>query len=61
MEKSNSKISNQFFFTVKALIFHDNKFLIIRRSSKARGDNLFWDLPGGRLEFLEKQISALNR
>lgn len=61
MEKLNSKVSNQFFFTVKALIFHDDNFLIIKRSSKTRGDSFFWDLPGGRLEFLEKPISALNR
>ena len=31
---------NKFFFAVKALIFCGDKFLIIKRSEKARGDSL---------------------
>lgn len=56
-----TKLENKFFFSVKAIIFYNKKFLIIKRSSKARGDNFFWDLPGGRLEFLEKPLATLHR
>ena len=52
---------NKFFFAVKALIFCGDKFLIIKRSEKARGDSLLWDFPGGRLEFSEKPLEALKR
>lgn len=66
--KSNNmeiqKKDRKFFVAVKAIIFNaneNNKFLIIKRSDKVRTDNFMWDFPGGRLEFSEKPLEALER
>lgn len=54
-------MDNVFYIAVKALIFHGEKFLLIKRSQKARGDYYYWEFPGGRLEFGESPNDALSR
>ncbi|MBQ3067499.1 MAG: NUDIX domain-containing protein [Oscillospiraceae bacterium] len=54
-------MKNEFFFAAKALLFCKDKFLIVKRSEKARGAHFFWEYPGGRLEFGEQPIEALRR
>ena len=54
-------MKNEFFFAAKALLFCKDKFLIVKRSDKARGAHFYWEYPGGRLEFGEKPIEALRR
>jgi len=44
--------------TVKALIFKDNKILLIRESAKLSGK---WELPGGGLDFGEDIHNGLKR
>lgn len=51
----------RFYVAVKGLIFCDDKFLIIQRSDKARGEFHYWEFPGGRMEFGEKPEEALRR
>jgi len=51
----------KFYIAVKAMIFHDGKFLLIKRSGAARGDSGYWEFPGGRLEFGESPEAALHR
>lgn len=46
---------------MKAAIFYENKFLIIKRSAKSRDNHYLWEIPGGRLEFSEKPSDALYR
>jgi 8-oxo-dGTP diphosphatase len=41
---------------VKALIIKDNKFLVIQDA-----DDLFWELPGGKIKHNEKPYDALKR
>ena len=50
-----------FFVAVKALLFYEEKFLVIRRSDAARGEHYFWEFPGGRMEFGETPEEALLR
>lgn len=50
-----------FFVAVKALLFFDGKFLLVKRSDNARGEHSYWEFPGGRLEFGETPEEALNR
>lgn len=50
-----------FYVAVKALVFYKEKFLIVKRSSSARGDHYYWELPGGRLEFGESPDDTLIR
>lgn len=50
-----------FFFAVKALILHERQFLLIRRTTMAKGHHFMWDLPGGRLEFGETPERAPHR
>ncbi|WP_257490543.1 NUDIX hydrolase [Anaerosalibacter massiliensis] len=52
---------NRFYIAVKAVIFHKEKFLVIKRSNMARGDHYYWEFPGGRLEFGESVLDTLNR
>ena len=51
----------KFFIAVKALLFYDGKFLLVKRSDKARGEHHFWEFPGGRMEFGETPEDALTR
>lgn len=51
----------RFYVAVKGLIFCDDKFLIIQRSDKTRGEFHYWEFPGGRMEFGEKPEEALKR
>ncbi len=51
----------EFFFAAKALLFCKDKFLIVKRSDKARGAHFYWEYPGGRLEFGEHPSEALRR
>jgi 8-oxo-dGTP diphosphatase len=46
---------------VCALIFKDDKFLILKRSIGARSHHFKWDLPGGAVEFKEHPVSAVIR
>jgi 8-oxo-dGTP diphosphatase len=43
----------KYFCAVKALIFNDDKFLIMKRSLEARGDHYSWEQPGGAIEIKE--------
>lgn len=54
-------MKNEFFFVAKALLFCKDKFLIVKRSDKARDAHFYWEYPGGRLEFGEQPIEALRR
>ena len=54
-------MDRKFFVAVKALLFDQDKFLLVKRSDKARGEHHHWELPGGRLEFGESQEEALAR
>ena len=54
-------MDRKFFVAVKALLFHDERFLLVKRSSAARGEHHFWELPGGRMEFGETPEEALAR
>lgn len=49
---------NQVFSAMKALIKQDDKFLVIKQ---AVGENIIWDLPGGKIEFGETPFDALRR
>jgi len=54
-------MDRKFFVAVKALLFFDGKFLLVKRSDKARDEHQYWELPGGRLEFGETPEEALAR
>lgn len=47
--------------TVKALVFHNGKILLLKRSEKANGDKYYYEFPGGGLEFRESPEEALKR
>ncbi|KPU45858.1 putative 8-oxo-dGTP diphosphatase YtkD [Oxobacter pfennigii] len=49
---------NKIYFAVKALILHENNFLIMH---KTRKEENVWELPGGRMEFGETAEETLNR
>ena len=51
----------RFFLAVKALLCYEGKFLLIKRTEEARGDYHQWEFPGGRLEFGESPVQALER
>ena len=46
--------------SVKAIIFNDNKILLLRRQNDTPGEGQF-DLPGGCIETNEAKIDALKR
>ena len=54
-------MDRRFFVAVKALLFDQDKFLLVKRSDKARGEHHYWELPGGRMEFGETPENALQR
>mgnify|MGYP000882751431 FL=1 len=54
-------MDRRFFIAVKALLFDQDKFLLVKRSDKARGEHHYWELPGGRMEFGETPENALQR
>lgn len=54
-------MEKKFFVAVKALLCFDGKILLIKRTKEARGDYYRWEFPGGRLEFGEKPVQALER
>ena len=54
-------MEKKFYVAVKAIIFYNERFLLIKRSEKARGDYNYWEFPGGRLEFGESPEDALLR
>ena len=54
-------MDRRFFIAVKALLFDQGKFLLVKRSDKARGEHHYWELPGGRMEFGETPENALQR
>lgn len=51
----------RFFIAVKGLIFFQDKFLILNRSEKAKGEFHYWEFPGGRMEFGETPLDTLIR
>jgi 8-oxo-dGTP diphosphatase len=54
-------IEKRFYVALKGAIFNGDKFLIVKRSEAAEGDNMLWELPGGRMEFGETPEQALIR
>jgi 8-oxo-dGTP diphosphatase len=46
---------------LKGAIFNKNKFLIIKRSNKTRGEHGYWEFPGGRMEYGETPDETLGR
>ncbi|MCX6761250.1 MAG: NUDIX hydrolase [Candidatus Moranbacteria bacterium] len=44
---------------VKAIILKDNKFLVIKQVMD--NANIFWDLPGGKVDFGESPYDTLHR
>ena len=54
-------MERRFFVAVKALLFDQDKLLLVKRSDKARGEHHYWELPGGRMEFGESPEEALLR
>ena len=48
----------QFFFSTKALIIKENKFLALYKNIDGKQ---YWDLPGGRMEFGENAEETLKR
>ena len=49
---------NKIHTAVKAVIKKDNKFLVIK---KVFGDDVIWDIPGGRMKYGESPQDALLR
>lgn len=54
-------MNEKYYCAVKALIFSGEKFLVVKRSTAARGDPYSWELPGGRLKFKEAPETAIVR
>ena len=54
-------MERRFFVAVKALLFDQDKLLLVKRSDKARGEHHYWELPGGRMEFGETPEETLLR
>lgn len=54
-------MEKKFYVAVKALVCYESKFLLIKRTTEARGDYYHWEFPGGRLEFGESPMQALKR
>jgi len=48
-------------FAVKALIFNNDKILLLKKSDKEDVNPNDWDIPGGRVKYLEKPEQALLR
>lgn len=57
----NQIVGKAFHVTVKALLFYNNKFLIVKRSKISQKEYGFWEFPGGRLEFSEDPKEGLIR
>lgn len=53
--------AKKFLCVVKALLFHQNRFLLTRKAGAASGGPLPWDLPSGWIEFGESPVAALHR
>lgn len=51
-------MEKQFFFSTKALIMKEGRFLAMY---KVIDGNIWWDLPGGRMEFGETAEETLKR
>ena len=54
-------MEKKFYVAVKALVCYGSKFLLIKRTTEARGDYYHWEFPGRRLEFGESPMQALKR
>jgi 8-oxo-dGTP diphosphatase len=52
-----------FYVGVKAIIMHEKKVLLIKRSEKYKkyGMEGYWDIPGGRISYGEEPIVGLRR
>jgi 8-oxo-dGTP diphosphatase len=57
----NLNKEKRFFIAMKGLVFFKDRFLIIQRSEKAKGEFHYWEFPGGRVEFGETPEEALIR
>lgn len=53
--------AKKFLCAVKALLFHQGRFLLTRKAGAPPGAPLPWDLPAGWIEFGETPVAALHR
>ncbi len=53
--------SKRIVFSVKALIFNNDRFLVLHKKSNYRMPQFLWDLPGGTLEFGETPQETVMR
>lgn len=54
-------MTDEYNIAVKGFIIKDNKLLIVKRSSKDELKPSVWELPGGRLEKNEDELTGLHR
>ncbi len=50
-----------FYVGIKAIIEHDNKFLLLKKSLKDSSLEYYWDVPGGKIENDEDIEETLKR
>jgi 8-oxo-dGTP diphosphatase len=60
-EKRMGKDPRRMAVALKAIISHEDKVLLLRRSRREELFTEMWDIPGGRMEWGEEPLEALRR